>query len=142
MAAFGARRDRDNSEGDYIEQIDTAVGGDKLIVLFVYCDNEEDRKFARATATSKKFEEDVLNSFPVATALQGCQLLKLDGTTMSRDVRKAYKLNSSVPQLVLIDVDGKILFKATASTGSDALAKMITAAKDRCAEIVADRSEG
>lgn len=124
--------------GESITQVDEAKSGDKLIVLFVYSDSEE-RKHARATAKSKAFVEKVLGTYGVATALQGCATIRVDGTKLSRDIRTAYKLSTAIPQVLLMDINGKVLFKATISTTKENLAKMITAAKLRVAKIVADR---
>ena len=123
---------------EIVGSVEDAKEGDKLIVLFIYT-SSEDRKFARATEASKKFEEEVLGSFEVATALQDTTNIKLNGEELSRDLRKLYGISTGAPQIILIDPNGKALQRFNANASPETVAKTLEAAKDHVAKLVAKR---
>ena len=140
MGAWARVRDRNRADDELIDKIDEGVDGNQLMVLFVYTASEE-RKFARTTEASKKFEAEVLGSLGVAKALQGTRNVRLNGEELSRDIRKTYGISSGAPQVILIDPNGKVLYKGNAGTNSDTLTKMIESAKEHVDKLVAKRDE-
>ncbi|MGE0433911.1 MAG: hypothetical protein AB7K09_10565 [Planctomycetota bacterium] len=140
MAALAraAKKRAAEIDPEVIDKVEDAVEGDKLIVLFVYS-SSEDRKFARSTEASKKFETEVLGQFDVATALQDTTNVKLNGEELSKEIRKKYSIAAGAPQLLLIDPTGKVLAKFNANASAETVVKMIESAKEHTAKLVAKR---
>lgn len=108
-----------------------------VIIVYVYCGSEDD-KYEKARAACAEFENDVLNTHDVTTAMQGTINLRLDGVDLDSDIRKEYKLSKNrFPQFVIYDFRGKKLGSIGPGANPRVVGETIEAAKKYCEELAA-----
>ncbi|MGE0434985.1 MAG: hypothetical protein AB7K09_22210 [Planctomycetota bacterium] len=124
-----------DESGKIVEIEDAKAAANKLIVVFVYTASE-DARHARLIEACKAFEQNVVRALEVSQQLaDGCECIRVDIDTASREVRKEYSL-SRAPEVLIFDATGKRLARYSGAD-STALAKLIEAAKSRNEKVIA-----